>query len=81
MRHKIVALDRLVSPSPDVLQFCLQHLQDLVIRVSSHDWDRISSRRWILKLLPKVLEANPGGYLLKSYKQIMNLEKPGDRLG
>jgi hypothetical protein len=56
-------------------------LQDLVIRVTSHDWDRISSRRWILKLLPRVLEANPGGYLLKNYKQIINLVRLDSYLG
>jgi hypothetical protein len=34
--------------------------QSLIVRVSSPDWHRISVRRWLFKILPKVLEADQG---------------------
>ena len=62
MRHKIKAIDKL-SSNPDLLKTdktLLKLFQSLMIKVSSPDWHRVSVRRWLFKILPKVLEADQG---------------------
>jgi hypothetical protein len=58
-RHKIVAIDRFCS-SPELMAKLLTHVQRLLLRALSDDWERAGARRWILKLLPRVLLVNPG---------------------
>ena len=61
VRAKVIAIDRLCSSaSLDSCPEVLEQLQGLISAVTSDDWDRPSDRRWILKLLPKVLSSNPG---------------------
>lgn len=54
------AADSILSSKLDFLslKIVIQDLEKLILAVNSSQWERISVKRWILKLVPKALKAD-----------------------
>lgn len=57
--QKVKAVDSILSSQPDILSLvCIQQdLEKLILDANSSKWERLQVKRWILKLIPKVLKA------------------------